>query len=1062
MADENDRAPDAAQAPARADRRAERLIERMGDAHCVLDRDFCIRSVNAATERLLGVPRAALVGRSHWDVFPASVDAPVGRAFRRVVAEGVDQHLIHHYTGEGYDLHLELDAYPTDEGGVAMFWRDVTARVRAEEALRASEERFRALATVGSSLVYRMSPDWREMRRLDGAGFLADTLEPTTGWLDTYIPPDERPRVREAIERAIAAKDVFQLEHRVLRADGKVGWVFSRAIPLFDEAGEITGWFGAATDVTARVKADQSFTRLFRASPAPFLVLKPDSPRFTIAEVNDAYLAATMRTREALVGRGIFEAFLDNPADATIAGVSTLRASLERVLASHQPDRLPGLKFDVARPDGTFEERWWSPVNSAVLDENGAVEAIIHNANDVTEEHRAEAALRASEERLQLALEAAGLGAYVWQPGDDREPLGGQPFSPAVVLGELIHPDDQQGYQAAVARALDPAGGGELREEVRSVAPDGEVRWLAITGRTEFAASPRRAVRMLGVVADVTDRHGAEKALRESEARLQLALDAAQMGTFVWYPEGDRGDTDARTLALYGLEPDSALNHTRGLGELVVPADRAAHAAKVARALDPAGDGVLRSEYRIRRARDGAERWIATLAQTQFAGEPQVAVSITGVCADVTANKQAEAALRESKERQAFLLALSDALRPLTDAATVVATACRLLGKRLGADRAYYVEMDESAGVTRVRADYLRGDSPSLVGEYRVADFGWVIPPMRRGEMLVIQDVTTSPLVPAADLPAMAAVRIGAHVNAPLVKGGALVGGLCVTEPDPREWTPAEVELVRDVGERLWGAIERVKAEGALRRANDELEERVKARTAELATALDTLEAEMARRRDIARQLSTAQEDERLRISRDLHDTVGQLMAGLSLAFKAVERSGDLPLPTAAKLAEAQQVANAIGKEVHALAVRLRPTALDDIGLEAALGQLVAEWSARAVVAADFQAVGLGRLSREIETTVYRVVQEALTNAAKHARASQVSVTVTRSPGHVTAAVEDDGTGFDPGAAPQERLGLVGMRERAALVGGEVEIESSVGGGTTVLVRIPVPEGRGP
>ncbi|MDQ3471216.1 MAG: PAS domain-containing protein [Pseudomonadota bacterium] len=242
------------------------------------------------------------------------------------------------------------------------------------------------------------------MRQLDGAGFVVDLDEPTTDWIETYIPADERPRVEEAIEGAIWTKDVFELEHRVLRVDGTVGWTFSRAIPLLDDAGEIVEWFGVASDVTARVKADQSFTRLFEASPAPFLVLAPDPPRFTITEVNDAYLTATMRTRADLVGRPLFDAFPDNPNEPTITGASRLRDSLERVLASRQPDKLPGLKYDIARPDGTFEERWWSPVNSPILDEKGEVEAIIHNANDVTEERLADLMLRESEQRQGLLL----------------------------------------------------------------------------------------------------------------------------------------------------------------------------------------------------------------------------------------------------------------------------------------------------------------------------------------------------------------------------------------------------------------------------------------------------------------------------------------------------------------------------------------------------------------------------------------------------------------------------------------------------------------------------------
>jgi PAS domain S-box-containing protein len=288
-----------------------------------------------------------------------------------------------------------------------------------------------------------------------------------------------------------------------------------------------------------------------------------------------------------------------------------------------------------------------------------------------------------------------------------------------------------------------------------------------------------------------------------------------------------------------------------------------------------------------------------------------------------------------------------------------------------------------------------------------------------------------------------------------------------------------EVEFVSnvyDVGDtrviqcNIRDVTDRKQAEHALRAAHVQLEERVKERTAALGHTNGALMAEIAHRerseaarRDLQRRLTTAQEDERKRIARELHDQLGQHLTGLGLGLKVVKDAIPHPSPAWDRLHELQALTDRIGRELHQLALELRPTALDDFGLEAALTNYTEEWGARAGVEVDFHAAGLdaGRLPAATETALYRVILEALTNVLKHARATRVSVVLQGSPGQVVAVVEDDGCGFDPepalaGSAAEHRLGILGMRERVALLGGELTIDSGPGRGTTVIAHVPL------
>ncbi len=208
--------------------------------------------------------------------------------------------------------------------------------------------------------------------------------------------------------------------------------------------------------------------------------------------------------------------------------------------------------------------------------------------------------------------------------------------------------------------------------------------------------------------------------------------------------------------------------------------------------------------------------------------------------------------------------------------------------------------------------------------------------------------------------------------------------------------------------------------------------------------------------RDALRHVVAAQELERRRLARELHDETGQALTSVLLGLKAVEEASS-PEEMRAAAADLRELVVQTLQDVRRLAVELRPKALDDFGLVAALERLTRSFAEQTGIAVDFHsALPPERLPGEVETALYRIVQEALTNVVKHARATQVSILLTRRNGSVAAVVEDDGRGFDPDDTRDEGIGLVGMRERVALLDGRIEVESRPGAGTSIIAEVPV------
>ncbi|MEO6244341.1 MAG: PAS domain S-box protein, partial [Opitutaceae bacterium] len=341
------------------------------------------------------------------------------------------------------EVHLQLVEYENERVFLAVIY-DITARRLAEAALVESEHRFQLMANSISQLAWIAKGDgyitWYNQRWYDYTGTTPQQME-GWGWQSVH-DPQRLTRVVEQWRQAIATGQPFEMEFPLRGGDGQFRTFLTRALPLRDAEGRVANWFGTNTDVDELKRAEDEVRRLntgleqrvidrtqqlaranaelersraelqnvFESLPGLYLVLTPE---LKIVAVSNAYLKATMTTREGLLGRQLFDVFPDNPEDASASGVSNLRASLERVMRNGTPDTMPLQKYDVRRPDGVFEERYWSPINAPVLGVNRELGYIIHRVEDVTEFVRRKA--RLSPFTLELRTRMEQMEAEIFQ-----------------------------------------------------------------------------------------------------------------------------------------------------------------------------------------------------------------------------------------------------------------------------------------------------------------------------------------------------------------------------------------------------------------------------------------------------------------------------------------------------------------------------------------------------------------------------------------------------------------------------------------------------------------------
>jgi PAS domain S-box-containing protein len=563
-------------------------------------------------------------------------------------------------------------------------------------------------------------------------------------------------------------------------------------------------------------------------------------------------------------------------------------------------------------------------------------------------------------------------------------------------------------------------------------------------------------------------RNEADKAIRESENKLQLSLKASQMGAFSWHPDDDRCEADRRVLDIFGLSSTEELTLAAALDSMILPEDRERYAEGVKESLRPDGDGRLEEHIRIRR-RDGQERWISVTAQMQFP-DGRKAERMIGLIGDITERKRTELALRESEERQAFLLTLSDALRPLADAIEIQETAARIVCERLKASRVGYAE-DRGDGKTVAVTGQFADDVPPLEGAHRYRDYGeMLLKELRAGHTVVRSDLANDLTLTDVEKAAGAVLQLGAAVKIPVVKAGRLVAILFVHYRQAHQFSANEVVLLIEVAERIWAAIERAKIEAKLRdseerfrRLAESLESEVQVRTKELEerNAEVLLQAETVQ--TLSSSLMHVQDDERRHIARELHDSAGQTLTVLGMNLATVSQlagAGDPQLRE--QVSEAQRAVDQLTQEIRTASYLLHPPLLDEIGVAAVLKWYVEGLSERSGLKISLDLPkDLGRFSRDAELVVFRAVQECLTNIHRHSGSKTAAIRLALCDGVVAVEVQDSGKGMSAEKLAEiessaSGVGIRGMRERVRQLGGQIRIHSD-GSGTTVSITLPTP-----
>lgn len=820
-------------------------------------------------------------------------------------------------------------------------------------------------------------------------------------------------------------------------------------------------------------ESERRFRAIFDQSFQFIGLMQPDG---TLIEANQTALQFAGITLDDVVGKKFWDTYwwVHSP---------VAQAELKAAIARAARGELVHYGVDVQGADGRLITIDFSikPIRNV----RGEIVMLIPEGRDITELRQTLESLRQAEARLEEAQYVAQMGHWEYDTvtgeafwSNTLYPVFG--LDPATVSDPgqeflaRIHPDDVEQVRALLKRAYENRRGYE--HTYRLIWPDGTVRAVHGAG-TVVQNESGDVVRISGIIQDITNRRELEQSLARSVERLSRLNAVGQLVAsshnldLIWAQvlRSVRGLLQADMLVLLAHEQGElhivAADHADGInvGPWSMPATQgvAGQAWLMGRPVWLMGEELRQRRFqkmvRLAGYEPGAMIAVPVRWQDEVLGVLEamhqrpdvfdsddvetlqaVATWLAIAIGRARQHEELERRLTESEAIARISRALSETLEPQS-ILDMIATAAHSLTPRTDwavihllrgrPERLYPVA---AAGNAPAPEDYVIGAGEGIAGRV-----------LLDGHVLNVPDVTLDERA----TPFARAVGMRSLLVAPIQSRNRTLGTISLMQKEPGAFSADHERLLTILAAQAGMAIENAQLFDSQRRART------------------VAELQRERLRELTKRIVTAQEEERLRISRELHDEAGQALTSLKISLDLI-RSALTPdqAALALRLADVAGLADETMETLRTLAHDLRPPGLDTFGLNVALEGLCYDFSMRTGIPVAYRGTELPELTPTVALSMYRLVQEALTNVAKHADASHAQVAVTRDEGHLALLVADDGRGFlvEEVSDPRQRggIGLVSMHERTELLGGKLSIDASPGQGTRLVVRIPLESGE--